>query len=259
MKAILQGQKVSGLPEGGTDGQILTKTETGVAWEDAPEDGVISFNGRQGEVTPQNNDYTAEMVGARPSTWTPTATEVGAIANPAGGVAGQILEKTASGTQWADKPSSGILVVNATSSDGENYTATVEGLTELANGILVVFIPSVTSGELVNIFLDINGLGPKEIVYYDPGNREYSKLIGDSRFFSQNTPYLLMYSSEADVWKILSYVGGGLSYMRGQFSKNGVVFAGYQPPAISVIRNITLVTSTPSTISDGEIVGVYST
>lgn len=129
MKAILQGQKVSGLPEGGTVGQVLTKTETsaewnnvpsdlpaggtdgqiltktsdGVAWEDAPEGGVISFNGRQGEVTPQNNDYTAEMVGARPSTWTPTATEVGAIANPAGGVAGQILEKTASGTQWVDK------------------------------------------------------------------------------------------------------------------------------------------------------------
>ena len=105
MKAILQGQKQDAIlnPGGGVDGQILTKTETGVAWEDAPEGGVISFNGRQGEVTPQNNDYTAEMVGARPSTWTPTATEVGAIANPAGGVAGQILEKTASGTQWVDK------------------------------------------------------------------------------------------------------------------------------------------------------------
>lgn len=37
-----------------------------------------------------------------------TATDVGAIPNPPGGTAGQILEKTATGTQWADKPSGGI-------------------------------------------------------------------------------------------------------------------------------------------------------
>lgn len=53
-----------GLPEGGTDGQILTKTSDGVAWEDAPEGGVTSFNSRTGAVTPQAGDYTAEMVGA---------------------------------------------------------------------------------------------------------------------------------------------------------------------------------------------------
>lgn len=69
----------SDLPSGGTDGQILTKTADGVAWEDAPEGGVTSFNSRTGAITPQTGDYTAEMVGARPSTWTPTASEVGAI------------------------------------------------------------------------------------------------------------------------------------------------------------------------------------
>ena len=137
----------SDLPSGGTDGQILTKTADGVAWEDAPEGGVTSFKGRTGAVTPQEGDYTADMVGARPdtwmpsasdvgavptsrtvngqelsqdisltadnvgarpSTWTPTASDVGAIPNPSGGTTGQILEKTATGTQWADKPSSGI-------------------------------------------------------------------------------------------------------------------------------------------------------
>lgn len=137
----------SDLPAGGTDGQILTKTADGVAWEDAPEAGVTSFKGRTGAVTPQEGDYTADMVGARPdtwmpsasdvgavptsrtvngqelsqdisltadnvgarpSTWTPTASDVGAIPNPSGGTTGQILEKTATGTQWADKPSSGI-------------------------------------------------------------------------------------------------------------------------------------------------------
>src|SRR5699024_1464951 len=69
----------SDLPSGGTDGQILTKTADGVAWEDAPEGGVTTFNGRTGAVTPKAGDYTAEMVGARPSTWTPTASDVGAV------------------------------------------------------------------------------------------------------------------------------------------------------------------------------------
>lgn len=68
-----------GLPEGGTTGQILTRTESGAAWADAPETGVVNFNGRTGTVTPQAGDYTADMVGARPDTWTPTADEIGAV------------------------------------------------------------------------------------------------------------------------------------------------------------------------------------
>lgn len=66
-------------PEGGTTGQVLTKTTDGQAWQDAPETGVVNFNGRTGAVTPQAGDYTADMVGARPDTWTPTANEVGAV------------------------------------------------------------------------------------------------------------------------------------------------------------------------------------
>lgn len=95
-----------GLPEGGTTGQVLTKTAEGSAWEtvpaelpdggtqgqiltvgsggapewaDAPAAGVTTFNNRTGAVTPQSGDYTAEMVGARPSTWTPSAADVGAV------------------------------------------------------------------------------------------------------------------------------------------------------------------------------------
>lgn len=68
-----------GLPEGGTTGQILTKTSDGAEWADAPDTGVTTFNGRSGAVTPQTGDYTAEMVGARPSTWTPSADDVGAV------------------------------------------------------------------------------------------------------------------------------------------------------------------------------------
>ena len=69
----------SQLPEGGTTGQILTKTADGEAWANPPDTGVTTFNGRTGAVTPQTGDYTADMVGARASDWTPTAEDVGAV------------------------------------------------------------------------------------------------------------------------------------------------------------------------------------
>lgn len=67
------------LPTGGTEGQILTLGTDGPEWTDPPATGVTTFNGRTGAVTPQSGDYTAEMVGARPSTWTPSAADVGAV------------------------------------------------------------------------------------------------------------------------------------------------------------------------------------
>lgn len=55
----------AGLPDGGTEGQLLTMGAQGEAiWEDAPDTGVTSFKGRKGAVTPESGDYTAEMVGA---------------------------------------------------------------------------------------------------------------------------------------------------------------------------------------------------
>lgn len=39
--------------------------------------GVTSFNDRTGAVEPQAGDYTADMVGARPDNWVPTAAEIG--------------------------------------------------------------------------------------------------------------------------------------------------------------------------------------
>ena len=69
---------LTGVPSGGTTGQILTQGASGPEWQDAPDTGVTTFNDRTGAVTPQSGDYTAEMVGARPNTWTPTAQEVGA-------------------------------------------------------------------------------------------------------------------------------------------------------------------------------------
>ncbi len=52
----------SQLPEGGTNGQILTKTASGEAWANPPDTGVTTFNNRSGAVTPQAGDYSADMI-----------------------------------------------------------------------------------------------------------------------------------------------------------------------------------------------------
>ena len=48
--------------------------------------GVSSFKGRTGAVQPASGDYTAEMVGARPDDWMPSAADVGAV--PAATISG---------------------------------------------------------------------------------------------------------------------------------------------------------------------------
>lgn len=61
------------------DGNIIFGNSNDTGSGGGGTSGVASFNGRTGIVTPQTGDYTAAMVGARPSTWTPTVEEVGAI------------------------------------------------------------------------------------------------------------------------------------------------------------------------------------
>lgn len=67
---------------GGTGTREGEDTNNAKYWSDnaqgAAGGGVTSFNGRSGAVAPQAGDYTADMVGARPSTWTPSAEDVGA-------------------------------------------------------------------------------------------------------------------------------------------------------------------------------------
>lgn len=68
----------------GAQGQIVGFDASGkTVAQNPPDTGVTKFNGRTGDVTSQQGDYTAAMVGARPSTWTPTAAEVGALPSDA--------------------------------------------------------------------------------------------------------------------------------------------------------------------------------
>ena len=123
----------------GTQGQVVGFDSDGDAVAmPAPDTGVTTFNNRTGAVTPQAGDYTADMVGAvptsrtvngqalsanitldaedvgaRPESWTPTAADVGAMPEVSGGTTGQILTKTADGQEWADAPASGITETEA--------------------------------------------------------------------------------------------------------------------------------------------------
>lgn len=79
----------SGLPDGGTEGQVLTKTADGSEWADAPDG--LPDGGTEGQVL----------------TKTSTGAQWGDVPGnlPAGGTDGQILTKTTDGTAWADAPS----------------------------------------------------------------------------------------------------------------------------------------------------------
>lgn len=71
-----KGDPGEGIPIGGTAGQILVKkstTDYDTEWQTPQAGGgggmagVANFNGRTGAVTPQQGDYTADMVGADPA------------------------------------------------------------------------------------------------------------------------------------------------------------------------------------------------
>ena len=71
---------------GGTQGQILTQGANGAEWADAPDP--LPADGTTGQLLTKTADgsawqnkpaYTADEVGARPDTWTPSAADVGAV------------------------------------------------------------------------------------------------------------------------------------------------------------------------------------
>lgn len=80
--------------EGGTGIREGENTNNAKYWagvaQGAAGGGVTTFNGRSGAVVPAEGDYTAKMVGA--------------VAEPNGGKAGQVLTKTEDGTEWGDTP-----------------------------------------------------------------------------------------------------------------------------------------------------------
>lgn len=113
---------------GGTAGQVLTKTEAGQEWQNAP-DGLPS-GGEEGQV------LTKTASGAQ---WDDIPSDL-----PAGGTDGQILTKTADGVAWEDAPEGGVTSFNsrtgAITPQAGDYTAEMVGAVSeadvgVANGV----------------------------------------------------------------------------------------------------------------------------
>lgn len=153
----------------------------------------------------------------------------------------------------------GVTCVDATSSDGIAYTASVEGMTSIPDGAVISIVPNMDAADLEHINLNVNGLGakylqPMEIGKFAPlsgGGVSYSKML------SRGRAYLLQYNESVDVWVILSSPSGSVYYMSGTFGGTVMAKSGSQPESFSCIRNIKLQSSTPSTVPSGELVGVY--
>lgn len=80
-----------------------------------------------------------------------------------------------------------------TEGTGEAYTATVEGVTELKAGILLVVVPHVVSAS-ISATLDVNGLGAKQIRQVTSYASAAAVQPKSKGFLGKGKPVLLMYN-----------------------------------------------------------------
>ena len=104
-----------------------------------------------------------------------------------------------------DKAGSGKnIVVDAISGDGVSYTATVEDLEELYNGLEITIIPNVVSTTTAPT-LNVNGLGAKPIRLTLSSNNTTMVQPDDNGYYAAGRPITLMFDSKylsTGVWKV---------------------------------------------------------
>ena len=97
-------------------------------------------------------------------------------------------------------------IVTATSTDGATYTATVDGITELSNGLEIVIIPNMTSTNTAVKF-DLNGLGAKNVRLkingYNNGNSGTTAAMAG--WIGENVPLAIRYISKFDNWQTVDF------------------------------------------------------
>lgn len=107
----------SSLPEGGSSGQVLSKTEDGEEWKTLEKNDISDFP----ESLPASDVAEWAKQEEKP---TYTAEEVGALAAPSGGSVGQVLMKTEAGQEWASLPSG---LPDVTEDDNGKFLRVVDG------------------------------------------------------------------------------------------------------------------------------------
>lgn len=101
----------------------------------------------------------------------------------------------------------GTVVVEAISTDGVSYTATVPFLTELSNGLEITIIPNMTSTS-INPTLNVNGLGAKNIRLPLGVNTSATVAANLPTFLGKGKPVKLLfdatYLNNIGMWKTIS-------------------------------------------------------
>lgn len=153
---------------------------------------IIRFNGGSTENT---NLFTYNGSGGKSVNITPD--KLGAAKSDLSNVTAQTIKEKVEGVIETGTP-----IVVATSTDGVNYSATVDGLTELYNGLEITIVPNMTSTS-TTLKLDVNGLGAKNmrmsINGYNFGNS--GTIAALAGWLGENCPVTFQYREKFDNWQ----------------------------------------------------------
>lgn len=117
------------VPTGGTDGQVLTKTSDGVAWENVQAGSSFPEGGTVGQVLKKtesgtewaNDNNTTYENASQSSAGLMSSADKTKLDNlveiPSGGTIGQVLKKTSTGVEWGNDSDTIITVNNTLESD----------------------------------------------------------------------------------------------------------------------------------------------
>lgn len=248
--------------------------------QEAPDTGVISFNGRKGEVSPGADDYSADMIKFTDGKTFQQKYDSGELVGPPGkdGETGPTGTAGADGAPGRDATINGVntlnvvegdnitleqsgstLIISAegggipvvtTSGTGAAYTVTVPGVTELTDGLALIILPNVSNTE-TRPTLNVNGLGAKKIGLYNLGgdNTSLGPTTMRTNYLTAGYAYLLIYTSNPGAWCL---VGKNTIYA------SSIIVNSNSDYTANKVRGISFQTSTPSSIQKGSIVGVYS-
>ena len=168
--------------------------------------------------------------------------------------------------QYVDK--SGTPIINITSTDQINYTGTSDSITEYKEGMIISFIPDVSSKATSSyLTININNLGPLKVgqytlkqiyqsngmgTWYDIGNRE-ANFIYANEVFTGHIQY-----KDTNQWFFLPFHPSLKlnDISNGAFGKNLSVTADAAYLNSNILRNIKVSTSAPSS-SDGNIGDIW--
>lgn len=245
-----------------------TEIDCGNAKGDIGLTGPAGTNGKDGADGEDGGYYQPSVDDSGNLTWTASKTDMPSvdgvnIKGPAGQdgtngknatINGQNVLNLIEGTNISFEQSGSNLTINAggggipvvaTEGTGAAYTSTVPGITEISDGLLLVLTFHKTSTTTTPT-LNVNGLGAYKIRRLDVSG-------------------MVVYDGPANNWlranttSIVMYRSGFWINLNSYYVSNSDVDVIASNDTGLMLRGIKLQTSTPSSVKNGSIVGVYTT